>query len=162
MKAAAGGDKEKGGKGKGGKKGDDAAQSKQVWRMVPKDLKFCWTRTELHDDFVPEAPGEFEEQDAIFFNASVVPHPVNARHLTHADMAAAKMTAIRLKKKLGLTQSDQAIVELRQKAIEDKKIKTKEAEARELAAKINAPATFEKARAFGGAVLQMSDTKRRL
>ena len=75
-------------------------------------------------------------------------------------MAAAKKTAIRLKKKLGLTQSDQAIVEIRQKAIEDKKRKTKEAEARELAAKINAPATFEKARAFGSAALQISDTKR--
>ena len=159
MKKAAGGNS-KGGNNKGGKRGEDAAESKQVWRMVPKDLKFCWTRTELQDDFVPEAPGEFGEQDAMFFNANVVPHPVNARHLTVEGVKAAKQTAIRLKKKLALTQSDHAIVEIRKKAVEDKMIKTKEAEARELAAKINAPATFEKARAFGSAVLQVSDTKR--
>ena len=58
-----------------------STERKMLWRLVPNDLRQCWTRAELFEDFDPGPPGDFAEQDAIFYNYSVIPHPVNKRHL---------------------------------------------------------------------------------
>jgi hypothetical protein len=58
-----------------------SAERKMLWRLVPNDLRHCWTRAELFEDFDPGPPGDFAEGDAIFYNYSVIAHPVNKRHL---------------------------------------------------------------------------------
>eukprot|EP00937_MAST-01D_sp_MAST-1D-sp2_P006794 g6794.t1 len=120
------------------------AKQAGLWRMVPLDLRTCWTKNELYDEYEPEQPGEFHEREAIFFNHRVVAHPVNARHLDASQAAAAKKVARQLKKRL------------------------KQSEVVEPMHKPNATATakglanYDKASAWATTALSLADTKRKL